>query len=223
MENLITFTEKSMGIMIGVSLGKKITDATSISVAEGSLDKEEESFVVQTLERARLGTDYTVIGKRIAVWFDTVTAAVDKENKRRKAIGDQGGHRQEPLASPQVFINATGMGTPFINDLRRTAPQVQIVAVTISSGDKDNQSPVDEGYEVLNIGREALIFRLQMLLGSKKIGFPSTALGEELAGELQVFTGKTKDRGEPKDLVIAAALSVWERPQTWNERVQLWL
>lgn len=227
----IEFADNTVGVTIGVDLGKS-NDFTAISMAESCLDGGGESFIVQHLERARLGTNYTVIAQRLTGLHDKLLEAVQAVNKKWLAIKRQGGHSHTMIAEPECVIDATGLGSPFIDFLRRESPQIRIVAVTITSGDKDSQRPVDDGYDKLTLGKEALVGRLQVLLGSGKIKLPSSPAGKDLAEELRVFRRKVNQStghasynaeiGSHDDLVIACALSVWKRAKTFNERIQLW-
>lgn len=226
------FADNTVGVTIGVDLGKS-NDFTAISMVESHLDGEDESFTVQHLERARLGTDYTLIAQRLTELHDKLLEAVQAVNARWVAIKRQGGHSHVLVGEPECVIDATGLGAPFIDFLRRESPELRIIAVTITSGDKDSQRPVDEGYDKLSLGKEALVGRLQVLLGAGKIKLPSSPAGKDLAEELRVFRRKLNkstghasfaaEEGSHDDLVVACALSVWKRARTWNERIQLWM
>lgn len=227
----IEFADNTVGVTIGVDLGKS-QDFTALSMAESHLDGEDESFTVQHLERARLGTNYTVIAQRLTGLHDKLLEAVQAVNKKWLAIKHQGGHSHTMIAEPEVYIDATGLGSPFIDFLRRESPQLRVIAVTITSSDKDLQKLVAEGYDKLSVGKEALIGRLQVLLGAGKIKLPSSPAGKDLAEELRVFRRKlnkstghasfSAEEGSHDDLVVACALSVWKRAKTFNERIQLW-
>lgn len=228
----IEFADNTVGVTIGCDLGK-FQDFTAISLAESHLDGDTESFTIQQLERERLGTNYTLIAQRLAALHDKLLEAVQAVNKKRLAIKHQGGRSHTMIAEPEVFIDATGLGAPFVDFLRRESPELRIIAVTITSGDKDTQRPVEEGYDKLNVGKEALVGRLQVLIGSGKLEVPSTPTGDELLSELKVFRRKLNkatghasfnaETGSHDDLVIACALSVWKRAKSWEEHMQLFM
>ena len=103
-----------------------------------------------------------------------------------------------------------------------------ITAVTITSGDKDTETHGLEGYEVLHVGKEALVARLNLLLGTERLKTARTPERAELDHQLKMYEGKvTKAQhvsynareGEHDDLVIAAALAVWERAWRQSERL----
>ena len=227
----IKFADDIVGVTIGCDLGKQ-QDFTAISVAESQLTGQDESFTVRHLERAMLGTDYTRIAIRLAELHDKLLEAVRAANTKRLAIKRQGEASQTIIGEPEVYIDATGLGGPFIDFLRRESPKLRIVAVTITSGDKDLQQLVDAGYDKLHVGKEALVGRLQVLLGSGRIKIPSSETGKALQEELRVFRRKLSkssghanygaEEGSHDDLVIATALSVWKRARNWQERIQLW-
>jgi len=229
----IEFTPNTVGITIGCDLGKQ-QDYTAICVAEAMLngDRQDETFAVRWLERARLGTDYTAIANRLANLHDKMLAVVQEENKQRVEKARQGGPKAELVGEPEIYIDVTGLGGPFVDFLRKEHPHLRLVAVSITSGDRDLQRPLAEGYDELHVGKEALIGRLQVLLGAERIGIPDTPTGRELQEELRVFRRKLSrstghasfeaEEGFHDDLVIATALSVWKRARAWNERIQLW-
>lgn len=227
----IDFAENTVGVTIGTDLGKT-QDYTAISIAESQLTNGDESFIVRHLERAMLGTDYTRIALRLAELHDKLLESVRAANAKRLEAKRQGGPFQTIIGGVEVFIDATGLGSPFIDFLRKESPHLWIVATTITSSDKDLQRTVEAGYDELHVGKEALVGRLQVLLGSGRIKIPSSPTGKELQEELRVFRRKLSkstghasynaEEGSHDDLVIATALSVWKRARSWQERIQLW-
>jgi len=247
-------THNTTGINIGCDLGK-LRDYTAFSVAEAQLRGDDEHFNLRRLERAMLGTDYTAIAARLNQLYERTTKLVDDWNEsapERKATLQRNLDAAErddpsvpllqaqiracdqPQAKPQIWLDVTGLGGPFLDFLMKQHGHLPVVAVTITGGDRDRQQWEPSGYQILHVGKEALVGRLQVLLGSGRIHIANDAgsqqAARELEHELKVFEGRTTSakhvkyaakEGEHDDLVIAAALSAWQRAQSAGERVQV--
>lgn len=261
---------ETVGINVGCDLGK-LRDYTAVVVAESQVLETGEHFIARHIERAQLGTDYTAIGDRLWGIYQKLCGLVRETNEARatepKIVGAPGPFS---LGWPELLIDVTGLGGPFIDffirdcdrriaawqeeqtahetaveeyDLlgdkeRAETPEPespgpcpvrpQIVSVSITGGDRDRQQDDPAGRAQLHVGKEALVSRLQVVLGTHRLSLPKCPETEELARELKAFEGRvTKAQhvsynareGEHDDLVIAAALAVWRRAQTLMEQV----
>ena len=245
-------TTETVGINIGADLGQRV-DFSAFTVAEGQLRAGVEHYVLRALERAQLGTDYVKIAARLNELYVKTCGIVDEYNGAAKARQDELRRELElmgPLASnkqvapmleriqrcetavgrPTIYVDVTGLGGPFMDFLLREFPSLPVVGVTITSGEKAVEQYQPKGYQTLHVGKEALIGRLQVLLGSGRIHMPQTAVAAELEHELKVFEGRTTaakhvkyeaKEGSHDDLVISAALAVWAPAAVAAERVQV--
>jgi hypothetical protein len=246
-------TAETTGINVALDLGK-LRDFSAYTVAEGQIRAGVEHYVLRAIERAQLGTDYVAIAARLNELFVKTCAIVDGYNGAARERQDELRRELEamgPLASnkqvapmleqiqrcetavgrPMIYLDVTGLGGPFLDFLLREFPNLPVVGVTITSGEKAVEQYQPKGYQTLHVGKEALIGRLQVLLGSGRIHMPQTAVAAELEHELKVFEGRTTaakhvkyeaKEGEHDDLVISAALAVWAPAAGAAERVQVW-
>jgi len=145
------------------------------------------------LERVPLGTPYPVVVARL--------------------------HRLELLRQVKVAVDATGVGLPVVEEMRRAGLEAEVAAVTITGGDKETHRGLD-----FHVPKQDLMTGLQMLLekGELKI---ARGLGEAgaLVRELVNMRARPGARGrlrvgaeafgEHDDLVMALALAVWRARQ----------
>lgn len=116
---------------------------------------------------------------------------------------------------PRIFVDVTGVGDPVIDLLRqRGVKEVGgIEPCRFVGGDR-----IEYGGGSYNIGKEAFVSRLQVLMEGNKIHLPSTGEAEALANELLTFdididstTGKATygaiRPGTHDDLVVALGLA----------------
>jgi hypothetical protein len=186
-----------MGVVIGVDVGQK-RDPTAICVAEPE-DRQvgprsEVHFPVRYLDRLPLGTPYPEVARRLA---EVIGKAQARTND-----------------TPDVFIDATGVGQPVVDLLRVEAPQAHVIAVYFTHGDRRT---VEEGVGV-KLGKAWLVSRLQALLQTGRLHLPKTAEAAALAQELLDYeirvSEDANDRygafrvGTHDDLVTALGLAV---------------
>lgn len=217
-----------VGITIGVDLGKH-HDYSAFAVAENRINKAKDGvFIFRHLERAKLGTDYTRVADRLQELHDGIVREVEQTNVIRKRTRG----KPETISAPEVYLDATGLGSPFLDFFVKHHGNVHVNAVTITSGDKETEVKEYKAYAQLHVGKSALVNRMQLLLGTKRLDIPNTSEGKELAHELKVFEGRvTASRnvsynakeGEHDDLLIAAALAVWQQARTLMDRVGVYL
>jgi hypothetical protein len=187
---------------IGIDLGQA-RDATAIAAVE-SYRAEELPADAHTrrprrlkyhtlihLEKLRPGLGYPAQVSAIVSIVDTLAA--------------DGG-------SPVLSVDATGVGRPVVDLLRRDCPY-PLHAVTITSA----VEVVRHGSD-LSVPKTDLIGCLEVVLSTRRLLFaPDLPLAKDLDAELRAFsrelsaTGRPlyEGRGSHDDLVLALALAVW--------------
>jgi len=212
------------GFTVGVDLGQR-QDHTAIAVVEAQLRPRvaerqfEEHSVVRHLEKASLGTDYVIVARRLKAMATSLTELAEAAGRRRRLHG-LSGNGASRISEPTFYVDVTGLGGPFCDFLHEENRGMKIVAVSITRGDQDHIWE-GSGYRVLHVGKEALIGRLQLLLGTGRIHLPESAAVDQLVEELRLYQARVSagtghisygaQVGRHDDLVIATALAVWER------------
>src|SRR5689334_4038948 len=132
---------------VGVDLGQR-RDFTAMAVVErteltGEWDaavwayRKEVALRLRYLQRIPLGTPYPEVAERVA------------ELTRRKELAGR----------CQLVADATGVGAPVVELIRRAGPGCTLMPATITSGERESYS---EGY--YRIPKRDLIIGLQVLL-----------------------------------------------------------
>ena len=167
--------------LLGVDLGQA-QDPTAIAIAE----MREPEIHVRHLERVPLGTPYPQVIERIAALMERL-----------------------PVAS--LVVDATGIGRPVIDQMRRAG--LEPIPVTITGGRFTSFDMT-----MWRVPKQAL---LRPLVAATEAGRLKVAKGlseaETFQRELQAFQRRITARGysafggvgEHDDLVIAAALICW--------------
>ncbi len=191
-------------VTIGVDIGQK-RDPTAIAVVEVEYrvgvdrvlrcHRQEDHHIVRHLERLPLGTPYPAVADRVA-----------------KVVWDI---ERLPRATPQLYLDATGVGQPVVDLLR--ARQLQVRAVYFNHGDRRT---AEHGH--IALGKAFLVSRLQALLQGERLHLPRTTEAEALAAELLDYeirvSEDANDRygafkvGSHDDLVTALGLAVCYQP-----------
>jgi hypothetical protein len=194
---------------VGVDLGQA-SDPTALTVVErvetaGAWDpvmvarRKVVRLQVRYLERVPLGTAYPDIVERV--------------REMTQSVGLAGRCR--------VVADATGVGRPVMDLLRRADLGCVLMPVVVTSGDMETQ---DGGY--YRVPKRDLIVGLQVLLQQEKLKIAaglrySEALAEEMAG-MRVRTTQTGHEqfgawreGQHDDLVFAVALACWGAGKLW--------
>lgn len=202
-------------VTVGVDIGQR-RDPTAIAVVEhewreagsGKTARAEQRVhhhVARHLERLPLGTPYPEVAERVAAVVRGVLAA-------------------SPGASPSLYVDATGVGTPIVDILRAAGVSARLVPVYFTHGDrrKVEGGPRRGGgaREEVKLGKAWLVSRMQALLQSGLLHLPRTreaeALGKELLDYEIRVTEDANDRygafrvGAHDDLVTALGLAVQE-------------
>lgn len=197
---------RSLLPVVGVDLGKK-RDPTAIAVAEityqtppttaesGASPTPLTHYVVRHLERIALGTPYP----------DVIRRLVDVNLRVAGRCG----------RSPVVYIDATGVGLPIVDELAAGPLKAVLWSVYFVHGERRTEMPAERK---ISLGKAFLVSRLQALLRDRRVHLPTTDEGRALAQELldyEIRVGKNAtDRygafraGTHDDLVTAVGLAV---------------
>jgi hypothetical protein len=180
-------------VYIGLDLGQR-HDNSAIAIVQ----RVGEAVWVRFLERIALGTPYPAVVERMAQIV----------SRLRKCA---------------VIVDATGVGGPVIDSLRRAGLGCEITAVTITGG--QNESRAGANYCV---PKQDLIAGLQLALERGELRVSRNLReGGALAREMlsvRVKAGLAAGRvrvgadayGEHDDLVIALALACWRARRRQN-------
>ncbi len=188
---------------VGVDLGQKL-DYTAIAVVErweaaGELDRwswerlKEVGYRLRHLERLALGTPYPEVVARV------------------REVARSG----ELAGRCTVVADATGVGGPVIDMLRGAELGCELMAVTITGGERASRS--DGGWKVpkrdLVVGLEAMLETgsLRIAAGLRE---GETFIKELTGMRVKVSAGRREQfgawrEGTHDDLVLAAALACW--------------
>ena len=147
-------------VMIGVDLGQR-RDPTAIAVAERERRDDGEHDLVRHLERLPLGTSYARVAGRVAGIAASVADRAD--------------------AWPDVYVDATGVGTPVVDVLRAADVQARLIAVYFSHGDRRAE---DRERAEIKLGTACLVSKLRAALQGGRLHLPRPAEAEVLATEL---------------------------------------
>jgi hypothetical protein len=187
---------------VGVDLGQA-RDATAIAAVE-SYRAEEPSADGRTRRPRRLKHHELVYleklqpGLSYPAQVSAIVSIVDA-----LATGDR---------SVTLWVDATGVGRPVVDLLRRDCPYT-LNAVTFTSA-----AEVVRHGNAVSVPKADLVGTLEVVLSTRRLHVvPDLALAKELDAELRAFsydlsrTGRPlyEGRGAHDDLVLALALAVW--------------
>ena len=164
---------------------------------EGEIDTGTgPRFLVRHLERLPLGTSYPHVARRLAQVCSSV----------REIQGHW----------PEIFVDATGVGTPVVDQLRvdsRIAPFIW--AVYLTHGNRRRENPSERK---ITLGKAFMVSRLQSLLKGRRLCLPTTAEAKALAHELVTYEIRVNENatdrygafrvGTHDDLATALGLAV---------------
>lgn len=193
-------------ILFGVDLGQR-SDYSAIAIIERSVWSTtnrhpvtysfvtETTVIVRDIFRLPLGTPYPEVVdviKRIAKSFE----------KRR------------------LVVDATGLGAPVVDDLKRANIGCPIEPVMITTGNRVTQ----DAHGCFHVPKQHLVTALEDAIHRNRLRVSDTALeAKALLEELSAFQVKTSASGreiftgEPHDdLVMATALANWRVRKLWS-------
>lgn len=187
-----------MTYVIGLDLGQA-SDPTAVAVLERIQDRR--LWVVRHLSRFRLGTPYTEIVEQIRLLSN-----------------------EWPLKGDSHLVaDATGVGRPVMDLLRRPGLGGRLVGITIHGGDHAVRDPVIGGYRV---PKREIVSNLMLLLQQRRMKIAggltaADAFRTELASfGIRISATTAHDsysaRGsEHDDLVLAVGLAAWLGHRYW--------
>jgi hypothetical protein len=188
---------------VGLDLGQR-RDHSAVALVE-KLERvrpwgppDFEAFLVRHLERMPLGTTYPQVVERVCAMVGMVG-------------------RSGPC---ELVVDATGVGAPVVDMLRREGPACDISSVTITGGEKESVVP-GRGGGHYNVPKRDLIASVQLALEKGELRISgllryADTLVEELVDVRKTAREGGRDRvgaeraGEHDDLVIALALACWK-------------
>ena len=151
------------------------------------------SITVRHAERIRLGTSYPQVGNRI----EQIISALPMSNSRH------------------LIPDATGVGSPVVDMLKRARLNATITPVVITGADQESESK-----GTWRVPKRNLIEGLQIMIQSDELQFAGgmpglPALLRELAAVRRWVSNNghevygARKSGEHDDLVLAVALACW--------------
>jgi hypothetical protein len=195
-----------MGLIIGIEPGRK-RDPAALCVVERedryseALRDSEAHFLVRYLQRLPVGTSFPETARRLAEILSAM----------RKRFG----------TTPEVFVDATGLGQPFVDLLEAQARDLQVSAVYFSYGDHRTEELNGE----VRLGKAWLVSRLQVLLQTGRLHLPRTTESELLAADLLDFEVEVAADANERfgafrvsardDLITALGLAVQRDWEPW--------
>jgi hypothetical protein len=181
-------------VTIGIDLGQK-RDPFAIAVVEVDMRGNEDHYLVRFLERLKLGTPYDVARDRVSQIFRSLV------------------QRGAPVIG--IYVDATGQGTAFTDELHRI--DVPGCPVYFTHGDRRTWM---NGSVML--GKAWLVSRIKVLLQCGRLHLPKTVEAEAMKDELLDYEIRISEDanerygafkvGAHDDLVTALGLAVQDRP-----------
>ncbi len=190
--------------LIGVDLGQKV-DPTAIVGCEVQLrDYTRHSglgikggelhYVARHVERLPLNTSYEDVAARLVAIYDEMKPEYERL---------------------YMYVDATGVGAPVVDFLRRKG--VQLTPVYLTGGDHETR----ENGEI-KLPKTLLVSSLMVLFDSHRVHLPQTAEAQALTQELHDFEIRVNDKahmetgafrvGAHDDLVVALGLATRPLP-----------
>lgn len=217
-----------MSYYVGVDLGQA-NDFTAITVIEETGATGESPLRVVYLERLPLGTYYPEQVDRIKEIVTDDRLSTEIAGERREFASDEtpwGAFRRHengrvPLVVgprrrvlPEVVVDATGVGRPVVDMMRKEG--LQFAPVLITGGDTEH---VEKGF--YRVPKRNLVSSVQVALQTGRLVIhPHLDLADTLRKELLNFRIKINLKtahdsyeawreGDHDDLVLAVALAAW--------------
>lgn len=201
-----------------MDIGQK-RDPTAICVSETISrtveGRTEDHFFIRHLDRLALGTRYPEVSERVSELVDRLRAKTG--------------------TTPELFVDATGVGQPVVDLLEERLRDIQPIPVYFTHGDRRTEK-MESGRRSVTLGKAWLVSRLQAQFQTTRIHIPRTPESEALSRELLDFEIRVTEDGNDRygafrvgthdDLVTALGLATQnEYPMNaWRffERVAKW-
>lgn len=204
-------------IYFGLDLGQR-NDPAALAILQrlhrntGAIDPVSREYIwelvfqLRHVERFRLGTPYIQIVDKLYhlirdVGLGTHPLFIPAGWPLRR------GHINNPLRT--LVVDASGVGAPVVELLRRDIKDCKIVPITITSGETAHPDPHTNGFCV---PRRDLISALRLLLETNHL-----KIAEEINNRKQLLEELTNLTDRPThhhdDLAMATALATWKATQ----------
>jgi len=186
---------------VGLDLGK-VQDYTALAVLQQHQGEERRHYTIPWLQRFPKGTEYHTVVVDVGVIL--------------RALASQAG-----VGRIALVVDATGVGEPVVELLRRAPLPADLYDITITSGDAPNH----EGLS-WKVPKRDLVSTVQVMLQARPSGLtmhPGLPDAEALSSELSSFQYKLTEHandtygawreGAHDDLILAVALAAWAGEQ----------
>ena len=191
---------------IGVDLGQ-VNDPTAIAVLEYSEElgpvrnpvtwafPVHKRWILRQVERMRLGTEFSDVARRVgqfARYFG---------GPGRPLPGSEWYYRGPGVT---LVVDATGLGSPVLEMIRKEPMRANIVGVKLTGGSGANKA--DKHW---NVAKTELMGRLAAMVDNGELwAAGDLANKEQWLDEMESVNAETL-QGNPDDMVIATALACW--------------
>jgi hypothetical protein len=194
----------SSSVTIGMDVGQRI-DPTAFVVLEAewrAVDgRREVHFLGRHVERLPIGTPYPAVATRAAEIADKL--------------------RERTRTAPDLFLDATGVGTPVFDALKAARVWATLYPVFFNHGDRLVWEQSGDLVQV-KLGKAWLVSRLQSLFQHNRLHLPDTPETTVLAKELSDYEIRVDEDANDKygafkvgthdDLVTALGLACLRDP-----------
>ncbi len=184
-------------VYIGVDIGQS-QDPTAIVVADPVIRDNEIHYAIRFLKRLPLGITYPTIIEEIIRIYQNIPEP-----------------KGEYLLQKQIWIDATGVGKPVVDLIRKNASYIKLHEVFITGGEAKNI--INPWTSVIKLPKAYLVSRLQVMLSCGRVHLPKTEEALALQEELINYTIKVNENdnfefgafkvGTHDDLVTALGLA----------------
>jgi hypothetical protein len=192
-------------IFVGIDVGQ-LQDPTAIVVADPERRNGEVHYLIRFPKRLPLGKEYPDV-------VDEVRRICS--NLRMRPVG-------HPICI-QAWVDATGVGKPVADDLRRKIPDLILHEVYFTGGEAKEK--VNTGAFSITLPKAYMVSRLQVLVSYGRIHLPNTPDALAARDELMNYQIKVNENanaqfeaktGKHDDLVTALGLACLHEPQVWD-------
>lgn len=190
-----TRRETRQATMIGLDIGtNRAPSGLAVVELEWRIEGEtrDTHFHVRFLETLPAGVRYPDLAERLVEIHEKI--------------------RQRDHKVWSLFVNATGIGDPVLELIRKALPRIELIPVYFNHGDRRTET---EG--VVKLGKAWLVSRLKTLLQAHRLHLPESAEARTLATELSEFEVKVHPKandhygafqvGQRDELVTALGLA----------------